>query len=193
MQVHPLHFKQFLILLDQGIARFLQDADQGFFIQFFPEYAITGRRPTNSGIRPNLKRSWGCTLTRVRPCRRLTRLCTSATNPMVFLPVRVLMISSRPLKAPPQINRMLVVSTLTNSCWGCLRPPWEVLGHRAFNDFQQRLLDASPLTSRVMDGLSLFRAILSISSIYTIPFWPLDVIDRNLQQVQDDVLNVFST
>jgi ATP-dependent Clp protease ATP-binding subunit ClpX len=33
------------------------------------------------------------------------------------------MIFSSPAKAPPQMNRMLVVSTCRNSCCGCLRPP----------------------------------------------------------------------
>src|SRR5207342_1646711 len=33
------------------------------------------------------------------------------------------MIFSRPENAPPQMNRMLVVSTCRNSCCGCLRPP----------------------------------------------------------------------
>ncbi len=34
------------------------------------------------------------------------------------------MIFSSPEKAPPQMNRMLDVSTCRNSCCGCLRPPW---------------------------------------------------------------------
>ena len=41
----------------------------------------------------------------------------------------------------------------------------------AFQKFQKRLLHPSPLTSRVMEGLSLLRAILSISSIKTMPFF----------------------
>src|SRR6266849_5006069 len=34
------------------------------------------------------------------------------------------MIFSRPEKAPPQTNKISVVSTCRNSCWGCLRPPY---------------------------------------------------------------------
>jgi hypothetical protein len=37
--------------------------------------------------------------------------------------------------------------------------------HRAFHDLEQRLLHASPETSRVIEGLSDLRDILSISSI----------------------------
>src|SRR3712207_7691152 len=36
---------------------------------------------------------------------------------------RAEMMRSSPAKAPPQMNRMLVVSTCRNSCCGCLRPP----------------------------------------------------------------------
>jgi len=46
-----------------------------------------------------------------------------APNPMALDPIRFRMICSKPLKVPPQMNRMLVVSTLTKSCCGCLRPP----------------------------------------------------------------------
>ena len=34
------------------------------------------------------------------------------------------MILSMPSKAPPQMKRMLWVSTWMNSWWGCFRPPW---------------------------------------------------------------------
>src|ERR1700730_8309114 len=34
-----------------------------------------------------------------------------------------MILSSPPEKAPPQTNKMLVVSTCRNSCCGCLRPP----------------------------------------------------------------------
>ncbi len=76
------------------------------------------------------------------------------------------MILSRPAKAPPQMNRMLVVSTCRNSCWGCLRPPCG--GTEATVPsmiFSRACCTPSPDTSRVMDGLSDLRLILSISSI----------------------------
>src|SRR5258705_233359 len=86
--------------------------------------ATTGRRPTNSGIRPYLMRSSGSTSwKRSLPCGRSLTLRTLATKPMPLFCVRFAMIFSRPANAPPQMNRMLVVSTCRNSCCGCLRPP----------------------------------------------------------------------
>src|ERR1041384_2904747 len=43
---------------------------------------------------------------------------------MPVFSVRLRTIFSRPSKAPPQMKRMLVVSTWTKSWFGCLRPPW---------------------------------------------------------------------
>src|SRR5438067_221642 len=43
---------------------------------------------------------------------------------MPLRPMRASMIFSTPAKAPPQMNRMFVVSIWMNSWWGCLRPPW---------------------------------------------------------------------
>jgi hypothetical protein len=76
------------------------------------------------------------------------------------------MIFSRPEKAPPQMNRMLVVSTCRNSCCGCLRPPCG--GTEAVVpsiSFRSACWTPSPDTSRVIDGLSDLRLILSISSM----------------------------
>ena len=76
------------------------------------------------------------------------------------------MIFSRPAKAPPQMNRMLVVSTWRNSCCGCLRPPCG--GTEAVVpsiSFSSACWTPSPDTSRVIEGLSDLRLILSISSI----------------------------
>ena len=75
------------------------------------------------------------------------------------------MTCSRPEKAPPQMNRMLVVSTCKNSCCGCLRPPLGEVRHRAFDNLQQRLLHALARHVARDDGFSLLRAILSISSM----------------------------
>src|SRR5207247_9116686 len=49
---------------------------------------------------------------------------TSVLKPICFLPRRREMMLSRPSKAPPQMNRMCVVSIWMYSCSGCLRPPW---------------------------------------------------------------------
>jgi hypothetical protein len=76
------------------------------------------------------------------------------------------MIFSRPAKAPPQMNRMLVVSTCRNSCCGCLRPPCG--GTEAVVpsiSFRAPAARPRPDTSRVIEGLSDLRLILSISSM----------------------------
>ena len=87
---------------------------------------------------------------------------------------RCRMIFSSPSNAPPQMNRMLVVSTWTKSWFGCLRPPCG--GTEAIvpsTSLSSACCTPSPDTSRVIDGLSLFREILSISSMYTMPRFAL--------------------
>ena len=77
---------------------------------------------------------------------------------------------STPSNAPPQMKRILRVSTWMNFCSGCLRPPWG----GTFTTVPSSILSSacctpSPETSRVMEGLSPLRAILSISSMKTMP------------------------
>ena len=120
----------------------------------------------NSGISPNFMRSSGSTWRSSSESSRSDALRTSARNPMPLRPMRFSMIVSIPAKAPPQMNRMLVVSIWMNSWWGCLRPPWG--GTEAV--VPSRILSSacwtpSPDTSRVIDGFSDLRAILSISSM----------------------------
>ena len=85
---------------------------------------------------------------------------------MPLRPMRLSMIFSMPANAPPQMKRMLVVSIWMNSWWGCLRPPCggteAVVPSRIFSS---ACCTPSPDTSRVIDGFSLLRAILSISSM----------------------------
>ena len=67
---------------------------------------------------------------------------------------------------PPQMNRILVVSTCRNSCCGCLRPPCG--GTEATVPsmiFSSACCTPSPDTSRVIEGLSDLRLILSTSSM----------------------------
>ena len=93
-------------------------------------------------------------------------LRSSALKPTPLRPTRLSMILSMPANAPPQMNRMLVVSIWMNSWCGCLRPPWggteAVVPSRIFSS---ACCTPSPETSRVIDGFSLLRAILSISSM----------------------------
>ncbi len=65
---------------------------------------------------------------------------------------------------------MFLVSTGIIFWSGCFRPPCGgTLITDPSNNFNKPCCTPSPLTSRVIEGLSLFRAILSISSIKTIP------------------------
>ena len=82
-----------------------------------PIAVMTGRRPVNSGMRPNLMRSSGWTFRFA-----LSTFCTeasafgapsvpAASKPMTDLPLRSATILSRPTNAPPTMNRMFEVST----------------------------------------------------------------------------------
>ena len=76
------------------------------------------------------------------------------------------MISSSPANAPPTTKRIFAVSMVMNSWCGCLRPPWggtlATVPSRIFNN---ACWTPSPETSRVIEGFSALRAILSISSM----------------------------
>ena len=133
--------------------------------------ATTGKRPINSGIKPNLIKSSVWTSLRSSEMERSSLPRTCAPKPIPAVTVRCWMTFSKPSKAPPQINRMLVVSTCKKSWFGCLRPPWG--GTEAMvpsTNFKRACWTPSPDTSRVIDGLSDLREILSISSMYTMPF-----------------------
>ena len=126
----------------------------------------TGTRPINSGIRPNLIKSSGITSFRISPTFLSSLTETSAPKPMDLVSCLDSMIFSIPSKAPPQINRIFVVSIWRNSWWGCLRPPWGgTLATVPSRIFRSACCTPSPETSRVMDGFSDFLVILSISSI----------------------------
>ena len=78
---------------------------------------------------------------------------------------------SRPSKAPPHINKMFSVFICNISWFGCFLPPCG--GTEAIvpsTIFNSACCTPSPLTSLVIDKFSDFLVILSISSIYTIPF-----------------------
>ena len=126
----------------------------------------TGRRPMNSGMSPNCTRSSG-SASASRSCGSASAwLRRSAAKPTPFLPIRRSITLSRSAKAPPQMNRMFVVSMVRNSWCGCLRPPCggtdATVPSRIFSS---ACCTPSPDTSRVIDGLSLLRAILSTSSM----------------------------
>ncbi len=119
---------------------------------------------------PNLCRSWGMTCAISSSSLSSTLRPSSALKPMPFLPMRSATSLSRPTKAPPQMKRMLVVSMRMSSCWGCLRPPWGgTLASVPSRILSSACCTPSPETSRVIERFSALRAILSISSMYTMP------------------------
>ncbi len=91
---------------------------------------------------------------------------SSGAKPMDLRPIRDSMIFSSPGNAPPTMNSTFVVSIWMNSWCGCLRPPCggteAVVPSRIFSS---ACWTPSPETSRVIDGFSLLRATLSISSM----------------------------
>ncbi len=126
---------------------------------------MTGRRPMNSGIRPNLSRSSGISRSIIL-ARSALDIAPSEPNPIERLPTRSSTIFSRPSNAPPQMNRMFVVSIWMKSWCGCLRPPCGgTLATVPSRILSSACWTPSPETSRVIDGLSALRAILSISSM----------------------------
>ena len=123
-----------------------------------------------------------------------SRLFTSAPKPMPAFSERLRMTFSRPSKAPPQMNRMLVVSTWTKSWFGCLRPPCG--GTEAMVpsiSFSSACCTPSPETSRVIDGLSrLARNLVDLVDVDDALLRLLDVVVALLQQLLDDVLDVLA-
>ena len=118
----------------------------------------------NSGMSPNFMRSSGMTSWMLSA--RSFGVCSSEPKPEPFLPLRDSMSFSRPANAPPTMNSTFVVSIWMNSWCGCLRPPCG--GTEAV--VPSRILSSacctpSPETSRVIDGFSDLRAILSTSSM----------------------------
>src|SRR5215471_18227532 len=128
--------------------------------------ATTGSRPTNSGIRPYfqevLRLDLAENFARLAILRR-QHLGAEADGGRPPARRDDLL---EPVEAPPHTNRMSVVSTCRNSCCGCLRPPCG--GTDAMVPsiiLSKACCTPSPETSRVIEGLSDLRLILSISSI----------------------------
>ncbi len=126
---------------------------------------MTGSRPMNSGMSPNLSRSSGISFSMIF-ARSAAEIVPEAPNPIARLPTRSSTIFSSPSNAPPQMNSTLVVSIWMKSWWGCFRPPCGgTLATVPSRILSSACWTPSPETSRVIEGLSALRAILSISSM----------------------------
>ena len=117
-----------------------------------------------------------------------------APKPISFWPMRFSMMSSRPVNAPPQMNRMLVVSTCRNSCCGCLRPP---LGG-TIAVVPSMILSSACCTPSPRDVardrrvVALARDLVDLVDVDDAALRALDVVIGVLQQRDDDVLDVLA-
>ena len=104
------------------------------------------------------------------------------------------MTSSSPTNAPPQMNRMLVVSIWRNSWWGCLRPPCGGhVGDGALEDLQQRLLHT--LAGHIAgDGrvLGLARHLVDLVDVDDAPLRRFAVAIGRLVEPEQDVLHILA-
>ena len=104
------------------------------------------------------------------------------------------MIFSSPTKAPPQMNRMFVVSTGVNSWCGCLRAALRRnVGDRAFQNLQQGLLHAFA-RNVAGDGrvFVLLRNLVDLVDIYDALLRLLDVSIGGLQEFQNNIFYVLT-
>src|SRR5674536_355500 len=165
LQLHAIELEKASVLADQGVLRLGQDADQRLPIQLV--HTRDHRQPADElWIMPYLSRSSGITSAKTSPRSTSFFECSMAPKPTAFLPIRASITLSRPAKAPPTMNSTLVVSIWMNSWCGCLRPPWGgTLAVVPSKIFSSACCTPSPETSRVIEGFSLLRAILSTSSI----------------------------
>ena len=118
----------------------------------------------------------------------------SAPNPTPLLPIRLSMILSRPANAPPQMNRMFVVSIWMNSWCGCLRPPCggtvAVVPSRIFSS---ACCTPSPRdVARDRRVLGLARDLVDLVDVDDAGLGLLHVVVGRLDQLQQDVLDVLA-
>ena len=193
VQLDVLHLEEPLVLLDQRVLRLGQDLHERDLVEVLERRH--DRQPADEfRDQAELQRSSGSTRRNSSPVLRSSGDPTVAPKPIDVLRPRSEMILSRPEKAPPQMNRMLVVSTCRNSCCGCLRPPCGgTLAIVPSMIFSSACCTPSPDTSRVIDGLSdLRRDLVDLVDVDDAALRALDIVIGRLQQLQDDVLDVLA-
>ena len=155
--------------------------------------AITGKRPMNSGIMPNSSRSSLVTCASSSPRSLFAVLGVGAEADGLAAQRRAMMLS-RPTKVPPQMNRMLVVSTWMYCCSGCLRPPWGgTLLTVPSSILSRACCTPSPETSRVMrDVLAGLGDLVDFVDIDDAALGRLDVEIGGVQQLEEQVLDVLA-
>ncbi len=170
LESHSVNLEQFRILLENGVLRFGQNPKQSLAVQ---SVKIGDDRQTADNLRDETVSPQILSIDIFQEIILVNDLLLGCAVPITCVLSLWAMRRSIPSKAPPQMNRMFCVFTWMNSCSGCLRPPFGgTLMTLPSRSFSIACWTPSPETSRVMDGLSLLRAILSISSMNTIPLWP---------------------
>ena len=178
LQSNIFELEQLLVLPDDGVLRFGQDLDQRLLVQIFQHrhHRHAADELGNESVLDQVDAAARCSSRSTSRRSRSAVRCAGLRRSMLLvlrheahgLGAHALGRStfSRPTKAPPQMNRMLVVSTGVNSWWGCLRPPCGgTLAMVPSRIFSSACCTPSPETSRVMEGFSSLRQILSISSM----------------------------
>lgn len=114
LKFHSIQFKKLVILLGKRVLGLFQDTDQSFFIKGIQCY---NNRNSSDKFRDQTEfnKSSGITSLRTSPTLRSSFSETSAPKPMDLVSCLDSMIFSSPSKAPPQMNRMFVVSIWINS------------------------------------------------------------------------------
>ena len=127
--VDSIGFHELLVLSDQRVPGFNQDSYQCFFVQLVednedgkPANEFRGQAELDQILRNELSKLFRKGLFRYGiECRAKTQSIPATLLGNEFLDSA--MSFSIPAKAPPQMNRMLLVSIWMH-CWlGCLRPP----------------------------------------------------------------------
>ena len=192
-QVDAFHGQQLAVLLDQCVLGLGEDLHQGVFAQF-GQSGNHGHPPDQFGMRPNLIRSSGSTSRNTSVRLRCALLFTAAPKPMPEASVRCSITFSRPEKAPPQMNRMLVVSICRKSWLGCLRPPCGgTLAMVPSISFQQGLLHTLARHVAGDGGVVGFAGnLVDFVDVDDAALGTLDLVVAALQQLLDDVLDVLA-
>ena len=155
---------------------------------------MTGRRPTNSGMSPNFRRSSGSTARRISPTSFSSERRTSAPNPMPWLPVRFSMIFSTPGERATADEQDVGGVDLDELLVRVLAPTlWRHRRGGALQDLQQRLLHAfagDVTGDRRVLGLA--GDLVDLVDVDDAGLGLLDVVVGGLDQLEEDVLDVFA-
>ena len=156
--------------------------------------ASTGRRPMNSGMRPNLSRSSGCTCSSSSPSLKSFLLLMSAPKPSVLLPDAALDDLLEPDEGAAadeeDVGRVDLQEVLLRVLAAALR---RHVGDRPLDDLEQRLLHALARdVARDAGVVALAADLVDLVDVDDAALRALDVVIGVLQELDDDVLDVLA-